>query len=270
MTKKIKNRTKTKEELEAEKLAADEERARQEAGIQDEFQAKGFELVEWTQENRGVILGAIGLVLVVGIVLTVLTLSRASEDGAASAVYAEAMESWQGEVGPELPGLSDANKARFETAKEKAEKSREQFRKVIAEYPSSGAASLAHLYAGHASQDLADWDAAIEHYSAYIDGHPKDDALLFAAVAGRAAAHESKGNVDAAIADHRRLLELSVSPAKDAAMFALARLSLSKGDKAQAKDYLDQLEKQFPESSMLQNAEPLRARLGDEGAKGAG
>ena len=85
-----------------------------------------------------------------------------------------------------------------------------------------------------------------------------------------AAALESKGDLDAAIADHKELLELPVSPAKDAAMFALARLSLAKGDKAQAKEYLDQLEQQFPESAMLQNAEPLRARLGDDGAKGAG
>ena len=43
------------------------------------------------------------------------------------------------------------------------------------------AAALAHLYAGHASIDLADWDAAVKHYTAYIDGHAKDDELVFSA-----------------------------------------------------------------------------------------
>lgn len=267
MAKKIKHRTKSKEELEAEKKAAAEERARQEAGIQDEFQAKGFELVEWTQHNRGVIIGLIGIVLVVGVALGIATLIRSNQDGAASALYAEAMESWQGEVGPELPGLSDPTKPRFESAKEKAEKARELFVKVTTEHPSTGAAALSHLYAGHASMDLGDFDAAIEHYSAYLDAHAADDELLFSALSGRAAAYESKGELDKAIADQKKLLELPVSPVKDAALFSLARLTLEKGDKAQAKEYLDQLSEQFPESPMLSNAEPLRARLGDTGAK---
>ncbi len=270
MAKKIKHRTKSKEELEAEKKAAEEERARQAAGIQDEFQAKGFELVDWAQHHRNFILAGIGAILAVGVILTIVTFARANEDGAASVLYAEAMETWQGEVGPELPGLSDETKLRFETATEKAEKAREQFLKVISTHPDTGAAELAHLYAGHASIDLGDWDAAVKHYSAYIDGRAQDDALLFAALSGRATALESKGDTDAAIADHKRLLELPVSPAKDAAMLALARLSLAKGDKAQATEYLDQLEERFPESPMLQSVEPLRARLGDAGEKAAG
>lgn len=267
MAKKIKHRTKSREEIEAEKKAAAEERARQAAGIQDEFQAKGFELVDWAQHNRGIILGAIGLVLVVGVALGIATLVRSSQDGAASTLYAEAMDAWQGEVGPELPGLGDPTKPRFETAKEKAEKARELFVKVTAEHPSTGAAALAHLYAGHASMDLADFDAAIEHYSAYIDVASKGDELVFSALSGRAAAYESKKELDKAIADHKKILELPIAPVKDAALFALARLTLEKGEKAQAKEYLDRLGEQFPESPMLSGAEPLRARLGDVGAK---
>lgn len=271
MAKKIKHRTKSKEELEAEKQAAAEERAREEAGIQDEFQAKGFELVEWAQNHRNVILGAIGVVLIVGVALGVATLVRSSQDGAASAQYGEAMKTWQGEVGPELPGLGDPTKPRFETAKEKAEKARELFVKVTTEHAGTGAAALSQLYAGHASMDLGDFDAAVQHYSAYIDAHGKRDALLFSALSGRAAAYESKGELDKAIADQKKLLELPISPAKDSALFALARLTLEKGDKAQAKEYLNQLEQQFPESAVLSNAEPLRARLGDvKSEKGAG
>lgn len=267
MAKKIKQHTKSREEREAEKKAAAEERARQEAGIQDEFQAKGFELVDWAQHNRGVILGAIGLILVVGVALGIATLIRSNQDGAASALYAEAMESWQGEVGPELPGLSDPTKPRFETAKAKAEKARELFLAVTKEHPSTGAAALSYLYAGHASMDLGDFDAAVQSYSSYIDGHDAADELLFSALSGRAAAYESKGELDKAIADHKKILELPIAPVKDAALFALARLTLEKGEKAQAKEYLDQLSEQFPESPMLSGAEPLRARLGDAGAK---
>lgn len=266
MAKKIKHNTKSREEREAEKKAAAEQRAREAAGIQDEFQAKGFELVEWVQDNRGIILGTIGVVLVVGMALGIATLVRSSQDEAASADYAAAMNAWQGEVGPELPGLSDPSKPRFETAREKAERSRELFTKVIDEHAGTGAAAFSALYAGHASMDLGDFDAAIRHYSSYIDAHPKKDPLLFSAVAGRAAAYESKGETDKAIADQRLLLELPVSPAKDSALLSLARLMLEKGDKAQAKEYLDQLEQRFPESAVLPNAEPLRARLGDSGS----
>lgn len=273
MAKKIKHHTKSREEREAEKQAAAEQREREQAGIQDEFQAKGFELVEWVQNNRGIILGAIGVVVVVGLALGIATLVRSSQDEAASALYAEAMQTWQGEVGPELPGLSDPSKPRFETAKEKAEKARELFLKVTTEHAGTGAAAIATIYAGHASMDLGDFDAAIRHYSAYIDAHAKKDPLLFAALAGRAAAYESKGETDKAIADQKALLELPVSPAKDSALLALARLTLEKGDKAQAKEYLDQLEQRYPESAVLPNVEPLRARLGGaagQDAKGAG
>lgn len=270
MSKKIKHRTKSKDELEAEKQAAEEERAREEAGIQDEFQAKGFELVEWAQDHKNVILGFIGLIIVVGAVLSVVTLVRANDDGAASAMYADAMKSWEAEVGPALPGLSDDSKARFETAKEKAEKAHAKFVNVIETHPGTGAAALAQIYAGHAAIDLADWDSAIKHYSAYIEDHGRNDELLFAALSGRAAAYESKGDADKAIADQKKLLELGISPTKDAAMLSLARLHLEKGDKKQAKEYLDQLEEQFPASPTVQNAEALRARLGDEGAKEAG
>ncbi|MFZ9886454.1 MAG: tetratricopeptide repeat protein [Myxococcota bacterium] len=271
MAKKIKHHTpKSQEELEAEKKAAEEEAAREQAGIQDEFQAKGFELVEWAQEHRNLILAGIGAVVLTGAGIGVTRLVQGNADAAASSAYSMALETWQGEVGPDLPGLGDASKPRFDTAKAKAEAARGKFLEVVSQHGDTGAGALAHLYAGHASMDLGEWEAAATHYADFLEKSDTDDGLRFAALSGRAVALESKGDVEGAIADHQRVLELSGAAAKDASLLGLARLFLAKGDTAKARTYVEQLEKQFPESPLSASLDGMKARLGVDGTKDAG
>lgn len=271
MAKKIKHHTpKSQAELEAAKKAAEEEAAREQAGIQDEFQAKGFELVEWAQEHRNLILAGIGAVVLTGAGIGVTRLVQGNADAEASSAYAAALETWQGEVGPDLPGLGDETKPRFDTAKEKAEAARGKFVEVASQHADTGAGVLAHLYAGHASMDLGEWDAAAKHYGDFLATSDSDDDMRFAALSGRAVALESKGDVDGALADHQRVLEITGAPTKDASLFGLARLSLAKGDAAKARQYVEQFEKQFPESPLSASLDSIKARLGTDGTKDAG
>jgi tetratricopeptide (TPR) repeat protein len=268
VAKKIKNRTKTREEREAERKAKEEERARQEAGIQDDFQARGFELVEWVQDKQGIILGTIGLVVMIGGILGITTLLTSSADAEASKDWSAAVETFDANVGPALPGLDDETKLRFETERERAEKAQKLAREAALAHSGTGAGDLAHLYAGHASMQLADHDAAIEDYTKFLSAASKDDPFYFAGLSGRAAAYESKGQTDSAVADLNALVELAGAPAKDAALVALARIHLAGGAKDKAKTALDRFQRDFPDSSLKPAADELRGRA--VGATGAG
>lgn len=262
MAKKIKHRTKSREEREKEREEAAEERARQAAGIQDDFQARGFELVEWIHENQKYVLGFIGLVVLIGAGLGVYSLSTRSTNLSASKELSAAVEVVEAEVGPELPGLTQEGALRFETAKEKSDKALEKLSAVWTSHPGTGAATLARLYAGNAALDAGDDDAAIQHYGEFLSATPKTDPLYFAGLNGRAAAYESKGQNDSALADYQALADLGDAPSRDAALVSLARLHLKAGNKDKAKAALDRFNRDFPDSALKPAADDLLAQAG--------
>lgn len=258
MAKKIKPK-KTREERDAERQAAEAERERQEAGIQDEFQAKGFELVEWMQEKRHVVLGLIAAIVVAGGALSAYALMQAGANEAASKVYAEALKAYEGGIGDPLPG-ENSDGPRFKDAKERAQKARELFEKVVSEHRSTDVSTLASLYVGHTSLQLGEADKAVEAYQRFLDRTDKKDPLRFAGLDGLASALEAKGDVDGAIQRLQEIVDLPGTVAEDAALFRIGRLYLDKGDKAKAKEVLERLTKDHPDSTLKVSADELLAK----------
>jgi tetratricopeptide (TPR) repeat protein len=260
MAKKIKHRTKSREEREAEKKAADEERERQAAGIQDDFQARGFELAEWAQENQGLVLGLIGAILISGAALWGWSVMQRSTNSGASVIYAEGLEAFNAPIGEPLPG-DDADGPRFDSASDRATAARKKFRQVTTDFDGSGPAQLAHLYAGHASMQLGEADEATTHYSGFLTNTEKSDPLYVLGLEGRAAAREAKGDADGAMTDLEAITNLSSKAGKDAAYLKLARMHHSKGNKDKAKGFLDRFDSDFPESPMKATATELRNEI---------
>ena len=79
---------KTKKVLTEEEIAAQErEKQMEAAGIQDEFQAKGFEMVDWMQEHSKLVMMSIGAVVVAGMIVAGVSYAGSKSDLDASVAY---------------------------------------------------------------------------------------------------------------------------------------------------------------------------------------
>jgi tetratricopeptide (TPR) repeat protein len=262
MAKKIK----IKKEASAEEATKVEEAKALEAqGIQDEFQAKGFELVEWVHENTTAVVAILAVVLVLGFAFAGYNLVSANRDADASAAYATALKAYDAPLG-DAPADEPSGGPRFKDATERAKASRDLFQKVVDEHKGTGAAALAQLYIGNASMKLDDHDRAVTAFRAFLDGTSQQDPLRFAGLSGLAAAAEAKGDVDGAIKALNDLVDLPGKIDEDAALLGLGRLYRQKGDPAKAKAALERLVKDFPESSLKIRGEEALAGLSTDGA----
>ena len=259
MAKKIKReKVLTPEELEAQKKKEAEDAARAAAGIQDEFQARGFELVEWVHEKQAWVLGFIFLIIAGGLAYGIYNVVTANRDAGASADLSKALEAYDAPVGDEKP---DGDGPHYKDATERAKASRELFIKAADGHKGTGAAAIAQLYAGNASLKLSDYDEAAKHFQAFLDAAAKDDPLRFAGLSGLATALEAKGDRKGAIAKLEDLVNLPDKIDEDAALLELGRLYTKENNPAAARASLERIGKDFPESSLKGRADELLAAL---------
>lgn len=256
----------TPEEIEAERKAKEEEAEREESGIEDEFQAKGFELAEWAQDNSTGILAALALVLVVGLGYGGYQAMQTGASSEAAGAYAEALESYRAPLGdaPAFLGGGNADGPSFKDAKERATKAREQFQAVIANHAGTGAAKVAHLYVGHTSLALDEYDKAVDAYRKFIADNP-NDSLRFAAYSGLAAALESKGDIDGAKKELKALIDLPGKVQEDVALVELGRLQKKSGDLDGARTSYQRVVDDFKDSPLQSSANQALTALPAKG-----
>lgn len=254
-TKKIKVK-KSREQKEEERKLAAEERERDESGIQDEFQAKGFELVEWMQENSQVVLGLIAAVIVSGALYAGVALVDSGEDLAASEAYVKALRVYEGN-----DGTGDATSEAPADEKSRSEEARKLFETVAKEHSGSDVATYAQLYVAKISMKLGDFDRAVEAYRTYLDAVSKNDEMRFAGLDGMAAALEAKGEGDKAASALEEWVTLRDPVAVDVALFRLAQVYAAQGNADKAKANLERLSTDYPKSALKSDAEDMMARL---------
>lgn len=107
---------------------------------------------------------------------------------------------------------------------------------------------------GHTKYDRGDFVGAATYYEKLLAQRP-DDADVRADL-GSTFARRQPPDYDRAIAEYRKVLE--VNPRHEQSLARLADVSLSKGDKATAKDAIDKLAAVNPSSSVLST---LRSNL---------
>jgi tetratricopeptide (TPR) repeat protein len=254
MAKKIKVK---KPETEEDKVAAAEEKVLEEQGIQDEFQAKGFELVTWMQDHSGIVLALIGVVLAAGLVIGVVQFTKSSADADASKLFEAAKEMYDAPLGdaPAILTGSSSKGPSFADSKARAKAARDAFRAVVDGHGATGMAAISNLYIGHTSLALGEYDEAAKGYEAFLSSTSRDEPMRFLALDGLATALDAKGDKAAAI---KRLEELVALPSRvheDVALIRLARLHKSSGDEAAAKKAAERLISDFPESPFKAQAD---------------
>ena len=259
MAKKIKReKVLTEEETKVADEKATEEATRAAAGIQDEFQARGFELVEWMQEKQGLVLGVIGVIVLAGLGFGVYTVVNTSRNQDASVDLAKALEAYEAPITEEAPKDGPS----FKDSAERARASRDLFQKTASAHKGTGPATIAHLYIGHASMKLGEYDVAVGAYQSFLDGTSKNDPLRFAGLSGVASALDAKGDRKGAIAKLEELVGLPDKIDEDAALLELGRLHQAEGNLDAARAALERIGKDFPESSLKSRAEENLATLG--------
>lgn len=237
---------KTKEELEAEQLVEQQ----QKAGIQDEFQAKGFELVSWVQTHRSKVLIGISALVLLGVVVSFVSVRGSSENGQASALYEEAQAV-----------LDDTQQDPMKQQEKKDPKVLQdalgKYLKVIEQYPSTKVANLARLHVGALAVELGDAKTALTHYSDYVNKSSSKDPLYQVGMTGLAYANEETGDKKAALANYERLLALKNVVGKETVLFQSMRLASDVGEAEKAKGYAETLLKDFPNSAYQADARML-------------
>ena len=266
MVKKIKRVTELSEE---EQKAADEkatgDAAKAAAGIQDEFQAKGFELVEWVQEREGLVLGLIGAVIVGGLAFGVSRTYSTSQDQEASRALEQAFVILEAPVGEKAADAAEAktnpSEKRYKDEAERLAAAKAAFQSAADAHKGRGAALIASLYQGHMALKAQDYDAAAAAYAAFLDAADKEDPLRFAGLSGWAAALEAKGDRKGAIAKWEELVNLPERLEEDAALFSLGRLYEEEGDHSRARASYERIKNDFSESPLKTKAEEALAKM---------
>jgi tetratricopeptide (TPR) repeat protein len=232
-----KKKKKSAEEIEAEK----QEKALSKAGIQDEFQAKGFELVEWVQYHQRSItmgLGVVALVLVVWGAYSYFgsgaNMKASGEFEAALALYEKA----QSAKDDKAKLQSDAAKAFEKIAKEK----------------SGGVGRLSNLYVGHLGLEMSNAKMAIDAYGSFVKSASAKDPLRTIALLGLASAYEASSDPKKALESYEGILQSGVNVDEALVLWQASRLAKATGQDKKAKEFADKLAERYPSSPFVNQA----------------
>lgn len=233
------------EEEKAARVKDEQEKAR---GIQDQYQARGFELVSWVQDNKIAVSLVIALLIVGGGTYSgyLFYQQRASEN--ASAVYLDATKKIEG-----VPQTGDENVAKWKQAEA-------DLSQLATSAGSSGIGVIASLYAGHLALENNDAKKSIEHYQTGLKGLRESDALYSLALIGLAYAQEKNNEADAALGSLEKVIESKSTAGKDLVLWEASRIASEK-DKEKAKKYLTRLLDEYPSSVYEKNARRLKDSL---------
>lgn len=239
-----KKKSLTEEEKAAEKLK-EQERA---LGVQDEYQVKGFELVSWVQDHKGLVTGVIVAVFLGGALLSGYAYYTQRTQEAAASAYIEALQPVEG----------------LQPGAENQEKWREVQNNLVAlakKHPNAGPALMAEIYAGHIALENKEPATAVELYATALKKMNTKDHLYLLALIGSGYAEESNGNLKGALARFAEAVDLKVGPNMELALWEAARLARDTQEVERAKGYASRLLEEFPASIFEKNAKQLRQSL---------
>lgn len=244
MGKKIKiKKVKTEAELEREK----ELKEREAAGIQDDFQAKGFELASWAQENKGLVYGLIAFVVLGGIGATFVSSNKASEAAKNVEVFALAQEAASG-IDAESTEAIDAALDKLNAASQKSE--------------SAEAEAIVSLYRGTLLLKKKDAKAAQAEFKNYLAKTNESDPLYFLGLDGLSVLAEERGSVDDALAALNEWVKLPSGVDQGSALLRIAELNLAKGDNDRAKTPATKILKEYTDPALVKKAENILNQIG--------
>lgn len=237
-------RKKHKESAE-EKEARLQKEQEQSMGIQDQYQARGFELVSWVQDNKTLVSVLIAVLILGGAGFSAYLYYQQRSAEAASSAFLEAVKVIDG-----IPHEGEENIGKWKDAQA-------NLTKLAEAHKSSGVAVLANIYAGHVALENNDAKQAVVLYERAISQMKKDDVLYPLALIGLGYAQERSGDKKSALSNFERVIEGKNALGKDLAYWEAARLAKDAQDGEKVKKYVADLSKDFPASIYEKNAKKL-------------
>ncbi len=216
-------------------------RAELESLSEDEFTRTVAGGVSWVVDNRGLIIAGLGITAVVVVALFVMQGQKTSGVEEAATAFGDASEGYvEAVVGPrpgsdEKPLSAEERKARIEKAAQAFERTRQAY----------GEQPISHLSAlGEAGTrlDLGETDKALTLYEQALSSPDLPGMTRAVALQGKAAALESKGDVDGAIAAWKALEGVDKDAFGLMAGLQVGRLLEAQGKGADAKALYERLQ----------------------------
>lgn len=230
----------TNEEKDA-RLKKEQEQA---LGVQDEYQARGFELVSWVQDHKAIVSALILLLFIGGGAFSAFIYYKDRKSEAASGAFLEALKSLE----------SDAESA------DKKKQAQDELSKLAKDFQSSGVAHLANLYAAHLALENGDAENSVKLYQEVLKGIDKSDPIYTSAIIGLSYAQEKSGDQKSALSGFESVIALKDAPGVDLALWEAARLVKDQSAE-KAKEYVSMLLEQYPQSVYEKNAVKLKESL---------
>ncbi|MEE8410402.1 MAG: tetratricopeptide repeat protein [Myxococcota bacterium] len=242
----------------------------------DAFLSAASQSAKWLGSHRmQVIAGSIATVAAILAIWGAVEYTRA-RDIKASALFEQGLELLEADVllqgSNRLPEDSadtaepTADPPTFADDNAKWTAARDQFQRVVDEGGGSGVVTLARFLLADLYEKLEDVEAAEREFGVLVDELGSGDTLSFLAVERAAYLHESRGDPDGALRLLSKLVNVEQGFYNDHATYHQARIYLAKGETDRARNLLERIQKDFPESSVLAR---VRNRLAELPAKPA-
>lgn len=219
-------------------------------GSQDEYQTKGFELVQWVQDNKGIVIITILSLLIIAIGMSSYSyyMKRINEE--ASAAYLEVIKQ----------DLSEEDEEKI-LSKEEIEKRITSLKSIMDKYKNSSVVSLVTLKIGYLSLQENKYAEALSFYEEAIKKIDDKDNLYPVAILGLAKSLELNNRKQEATNYLEKIIaEDKLFPGRDKALWEAAKL-LKESDKEKSKKYIADLISDYPESSFFKKAKSFQMMI---------
>ena len=199
----------------------------------DEFQTIMNKVIRYIVRHRETSM-FVGVVILIGIVLVVfLTSGREHQNPEADMLYTQSI------------GL--ATMGRFQEAET-------SLLELTSKYSDTRAGKIGYYYLGAIYYNTGRFDQAITHFEKFLDVQKKDYMLVPAALYGTACSAEGMKDYEKALGYYERVIEDKESPFYSMGMLAYGRVTGLLGDKAKAREILNELLEQKPSQDITTDA----------------
>jgi tetratricopeptide (TPR) repeat protein len=230
---------------------------RRELRAPDAFQRAGAEARAWISSRPGVVVGAVGVLLLVGFGIAAGKMMSDKREAKARETLSHALAVLSRPLQAELPPGSPADEPPFKTEQERDQAAATALQNVRSSFPNSRAALTATLPLAAVEVRLGQLDAAIGHFEDYLRGAPVGETLRVSALDGLGHAREAKGELPQALGAYERMArEESAGFLAGMGAFHRARILTALGKKQEAAQAFAEL--------IAANPGTPAARLGQE------
>ncbi|MGK2859301.1 MAG: tetratricopeptide repeat protein [Thermoanaerobaculia bacterium] len=205
------------------------------------------------KNSQKVVLGVVGVLAVVAIGIAIWGWG-ARQEQAAQKLLAEAIETFDAQVGAEAVADPNRQGPAFTTDAERIAAAEPKMKDVVAKHSGSDAAQVANLYLAQIEVSKGQTDAAIKMYEEFVKKNP--DSLL--AGGAQMSIYQLRMATDpkAVIADlEKASIEASSLLPKETVLTMLAEAYEKSGDKAKSLDIYRRIATEFPQSAYAADAQ---------------